>query len=156
MTLLDIYQKALARPPRAPFLRAKQGGGYQDVTAGDFSRQGEALAASLAALGVRQGDRVAILSENRPEWLLSDYALVRLRAVSVPLHATLPAAQVQAILPRLDGEPAGEGGAPVLADAAAGRHRLRARRRPARGPGPGRPPDPDREPPEGRGGAEGR
>jgi long-chain acyl-CoA synthetase len=98
VTLLDIYQKALARPPRAPFLRAKQGGGYQDVTAGDFSRQGEALAASLAALGVRQGDRVAILSENRPEWLLSDYALVRLRAVSVPLHATLPVAQVQAIL----------------------------------------------------------
>lgn len=98
MTLLDIYRKALARPPAAPFLRAKRAGAYQDLTAGEFSRQGEVLAAALAAQGVRRGDRVALLSENRPEWLLADYALVRLGAVSVPLHATLPAAQVQAIL----------------------------------------------------------
>ncbi len=98
MTLLDIYRKALARSPNAPFLRAKQAGAYRDLTAGDFSRQGEALAAALAAQGVGRGDRVALLSENRPEWLLADYALVLLGAVSVPLHATLPAAQVQAIL----------------------------------------------------------
>ena len=97
-TLLDIYRKALARPASAPFLRAKSGGAYQDLTAGEFSRQGEALVAALAAQGVRQGDRVALLSENCPEWLLADYALVRLGAVSVPLHATLPAAQVQAII----------------------------------------------------------
>jgi long-chain acyl-CoA synthetase len=98
VTVLDIYRKALARPASAPLLRAKRGAAYQDVTAGEFSRQGEAIAAALAAQGIRPGDCVGILSENRPEWLLADYALVRLGAVSVPLHATLPAAQVQAIL----------------------------------------------------------
>ncbi|MGH7364054.1 MAG: long-chain fatty acid--CoA ligase, partial [Candidatus Methylomirabilales bacterium] len=64
MTLLDIYRKALARPPAAPFLRAKRAGAYQDLTAGEFSRHGEVLAAALAAQGVRRGDRVALLSEN--------------------------------------------------------------------------------------------
>lgn len=98
MTLLETYRKALARPADAALLRVKRAGVYRDITAGDFARQGEALAAALTGLGVRRGDRVAILSENRPEWLLADYALVRLGAVSVPLHATLPAAQVQGIL----------------------------------------------------------
>ncbi|MBI2080716.1 MAG: AMP-binding protein, partial [candidate division NC10 bacterium] len=98
VTLLETYRKALARPADAALLRVKRAGVYRDITAGEFARQGEALAAALPALGVRRGDRVAILSENRPEWLFADYALVRLGAVSVPLHATLPAAQVQGIL----------------------------------------------------------
>src|SRR5213078_2889556 len=52
----------------------------------------------LRALGVERGDRVAILSENRPEWAMADLASVCAAAVDVPIYATLPAAQVLYIL----------------------------------------------------------
>jgi long-chain acyl-CoA synthetase len=53
---------------------------------------------ALANLGVRNGDRVAILSENRPEWAIVDYAALALGAADVPIYPTLPAAQVEYIL----------------------------------------------------------
>ncbi|HEX9107910.1 MAG TPA: AMP-binding protein, partial [Longimicrobiales bacterium] len=56
------------------------------------------LATALAARGVAAGDRVAILSENRPEWAIADYAVLSLGAVTVPLYPTLPAGQVAEIL----------------------------------------------------------
>ena len=58
-----------------------------------FSRVDE-LAAFLHARGVRPGDRVAILSENRPEWAIADLATQMLGAVTVALYATVPAHQV--------------------------------------------------------------
>ena len=57
-----------------------------------------ALAAALDAAGIAAGDRVAILSENRPEWAITDYAAVGLGAIDVPIYPTLPANQVEYIL----------------------------------------------------------
>ena len=53
-----------------------------------------ALAARLAAWGVAKGDRVALLSENRWEWPVTDFAVLALGAVDVPLYMTLTAEQV--------------------------------------------------------------
>lgn len=55
-------------------------------------------AARLESLGVRAGDRVAILSTNAPEWAVADYAALSLGAVTVPVYPTLPAAQVAEIV----------------------------------------------------------
>ncbi len=55
-------------------------------------------AAALAHFGIKRGDRVAILSENRLEWALSDWACLCIGAVDVPIYSTLPAAQVAYIL----------------------------------------------------------
>ena len=55
-------------------------------------------AAGLAHFGIRRGDRVAILSENRLEWALADWACLCTGAVDVPIYSTLPAAQVAYIL----------------------------------------------------------
>lgn len=55
-------------------------------------------AAALARSGVRRGDRVAILSENRLQWALADWACLCAGAVDVPIYSTLPAAQVAYIL----------------------------------------------------------
>jgi long-chain acyl-CoA synthetase len=56
------------------------------------------LSLGLLELGVRRGDRVAILSENRPEWAITDYACLAARAADVPIYPTLPARQVEYIL----------------------------------------------------------
>src|SRR6185369_16906917 len=52
----------------------------------------------LRELGVKPGDRVAILSENRPEWAIVDYACLAAGCADVPVYATLPAKQVEYIL----------------------------------------------------------
>lgn len=56
---------------------------YQEM--GDTVRQ---IARALLAAGVQQGDRVGIFSQNRPEWTLVDFAILAIRAVSVPIYAT--------------------------------------------------------------------
>ncbi len=56
------------------------------------------VAMGLAALGVRAGDRVAIISENRPEWSFVDLAILSLRAVNVPIYTTQAVEQIRFIL----------------------------------------------------------
>ncbi len=56
------------------------------------------LALAWRSAGIERGDRVAILSENRPEWLLTDYALLGIGAVSVPVYTSLAPAQIEYIL----------------------------------------------------------
>ncbi|MCX7925146.1 MAG: long-chain fatty acid--CoA ligase, partial [Fimbriimonadales bacterium] len=62
-----------------------------------------AFARALHELGIREGDRVAILSENCPEWAITDWATLCLRAITVPIYPTLTPAQVLEILS--DAEP---------------------------------------------------
>jgi long-chain acyl-CoA synthetase len=57
-----------------------------------------AVAAALEAAGVAAGDRIALLSENRPEWAITDYAATGLGVIDVPIYPTLPANQVEYIL----------------------------------------------------------
>lgn len=66
---------------------------YDDVEA----RVAE-VASLLEARGIEAGDRVAILSENRPEWAIADYAVLSIGAVTVPIYPDLPEGQVGAIL----------------------------------------------------------
>ncbi len=56
------------------------------------------IAAGLAGLGIKAGDRVAIISENRPEWSLADLAILSLRAVNVPIYTTQAVEQIRYIL----------------------------------------------------------
>ena len=56
------------------------------------------LSLGLLELGVAPGDRVAILSENRPEWAIADYACLAARCTDVPIYPTLPAKQAEYIL----------------------------------------------------------
>lgn len=56
------------------------------------------IALGLSRMGVRAGDRIAIISENRPEWSLTDLAILSLRAVNVPIYTTQAVDQVRYIL----------------------------------------------------------
>ncbi len=81
-----------------PLLCAKRNGIWVSLTARQFYNRVRAVAAGLQALGLRPGDRVAILSENRPEWMVSDFACLALGLVDVPVYPTLPADQVAFLL----------------------------------------------------------
>ena len=68
------------------------------ISAGELYRDVAGTARSLAAWGIAKGDRVAILSENRPEWAVADFATMMLGAVVVPIYTTLTAEQTAFIL----------------------------------------------------------
>lgn len=76
-------------------LRFKQDGLYRELSWTEYRRQADLAAVGLTALGLQVGDRVALLSENRPEWLLADIAVLSAGFVDVTLHAPLATKQVQ-------------------------------------------------------------
>lgn len=77
-----------------PAVRYKQGGLYHDLAWADYHEQASACAAALVDAGIRPGDRVGLLAENRVEWLVADLGLLTAAAVNVPPHAPLAARQV--------------------------------------------------------------
>ena len=96
-TLCDIFLSAAASG-KPDLLTSKVGGAWRPVSAADFGFTVRALSLGLNALGIQPGDRVGILSENRPEWAMADYAILSAGAWSVPIYPTLPAAQVASLL----------------------------------------------------------
>ena len=81
-------------------LRFKAGGAWHDLTHAGLARRVRDTALGLRELGIRPGDRVGILSSNRPEWAIADYACLTARCTDVPVYPTLPAKQ--AIYPLRD------------------------------------------------------
>ena len=72
----------------APFLWAKRDSGWQPTSWAEAARQVASLASALAALGLHRGDRVMLVSENRPEWLIADLAIMAAGCVTVPTYTT--------------------------------------------------------------------
>ncbi|HXV12725.1 MAG TPA: long-chain fatty acid--CoA ligase [Candidatus Krumholzibacteria bacterium] len=83
---------------RPDAFRHKIAGSYRDISHGEVYARVSALACALRALGVGKRDRVALLSENRIEWVIADLATLSCGGVSVPLYATLPANQIEYML----------------------------------------------------------
>lgn len=78
--------------------RVKRRGAYQEISWAAMAEDVQALGLSFLELGVRPGDRVAILSENRPEWAVADLAALSLGAITVPIYTTLTAQEIEYIL----------------------------------------------------------
>src|SRR3989442_13626078 len=78
--------------------RYKAGGVWTPVPHREAAERVRAIALGLRELGIKEGDRVAILAETRLEWALVDYACLCARAADVPIYPTLPANQVEYIL----------------------------------------------------------
>jgi long-chain acyl-CoA synthetase len=97
-TLPRLCLSALARHAKPDALNHKSGGEWRRISGAEFVRRVRAVALGLRGLGVRRGDRVALLSENRPEWSLADLAILSLGAVNVPVYTTQAVEQVRYIL----------------------------------------------------------
>jgi long-chain acyl-CoA synthetase len=71
-----------------PFLWHKSGGKWQSISWAEAARQVASLAASFRDVGLKQGDRVMLVSENRPEWCIADLGIMAAGCVTVPTYTT--------------------------------------------------------------------
>ncbi len=98
-TLTEIFFASIDRYGDRPVvMRAKVSGAWQAMSYQDLRERVEALTIGLRTLGVQPGDRVGLLSENRPEWAITDYACLCARTADVPVYPTLPPKQIAYIL----------------------------------------------------------
>lgn len=79
-------------------LNHKVDGQWVNISASEFVERVKDVALGLAALGIRPGDRIALLSENRPEWSIVDLAILSLGAINVPIYTTQAIDQIEYIL----------------------------------------------------------
>jgi long-chain acyl-CoA synthetase len=97
-TLNQLFFTAIERFRRPDALQVKRDGRYQPISHDTLLERVRRVSLGLEELGVRSGDRIAILSENCPEWAIVDYATLMLGAADVPIYPNLPADQVAYIL----------------------------------------------------------
>jgi long-chain acyl-CoA synthetase len=98
-TLNHLFLEGVERHGHKPAaLRYKTGGAWQALTHAEVARRVRTVALALREVGLDPGDRVAILSENRPEWLIADYGCLAARLADVPVYPTLPPKQIAYIL----------------------------------------------------------
>lgn len=90
--------ESFTRHDKPDALSFRRDGVWQHVGGGLAVERVKRIAAGLAALNVRKGDRLAIISENRPEWSLVDLAILCLGAVNVPIYTTQAVEQIRFIL----------------------------------------------------------
>ncbi|HVH79397.1 MAG TPA: AMP-binding protein, partial [Stellaceae bacterium] len=82
-----FFETARQRAER-PFLWTKRDGSYRKLSWGEVESAVARLAQALIAYGIEPGDRVALVSENRPEWVIADLAIVSAGAITVPAYVT--------------------------------------------------------------------
>jgi long-chain acyl-CoA synthetase len=97
-TLPGVCLKAIALHNKPDAVSEKRDGQWVRISATEFVRRVHHIALGLAALGIQSGDRVALISENRPEWSIVDLAILSVGAVTVPIYTTQSIDQIQFIL----------------------------------------------------------
>src|SRR5438309_811721 len=93
--LVELHRRQTERLGPRPALRYKRHGVYHDISWARYRADALACAAALISVGIAPGERVGLVSENRPEWLAADQGILAAGAVNVPPHAPLTAAQVE-------------------------------------------------------------
>ena len=97
-TVADLPFHVAGRFPKSVLLRRCVGDRFEDRSSRELFDEVRDLSLGLEDLGVRAGERVAILAESRPEWTVTDLAILTAGAVTVPVYPTLPASQAGYIL----------------------------------------------------------
>jgi long-chain acyl-CoA synthetase len=97
-TLVEMLEQAVKSYARPNLLNHKKDGVWHSISSEDVLERSRRIALGLYSLGVKRGDRVAILSDNCPEWTLSDAGSLFAGIVDVPIYPTLMPSQVAYIL----------------------------------------------------------
>jgi long-chain acyl-CoA synthetase len=98
LTIPQQFKETAERFPNRPALKFKYHGAYISVSFFELEKRVKTMAKGLLEIGVTPGSRVAILSENRTEWVRADLAILTLGAISVPVHTTLSSKIVSHVL----------------------------------------------------------
>ncbi len=96
-TIPDLFARQAAAYGEAPLFHAKRDGQYQAISWRQAAEDVSALAGFLIGQGLARGDRVLLLSENRPEWGIADVAIQSAGAWTVPIYPTLGAPDIRVI-----------------------------------------------------------
>jgi long-chain acyl-CoA synthetase len=97
-TVCDLFYRSVDTYRKPEHLKYKRDGAWHTVSSEEFRAAVEEISMGLRALGVSRGDKVAIVSENRPEWAFADLATLCTGAADATIYPTLTAAQVHYIL----------------------------------------------------------
>lgn len=97
-TLNDVFFRIASADRERAVLAQDAQGAWRPISSGQVYQRVRALAAAFTTWGIRKGDRIAILAENRWEWAVTDFAALALGAVDVPIYPTLTAEQTAALL----------------------------------------------------------
>ena len=97
-TISQIFLTTVKTYIKNDLLAAKIEGRYAPISTEEFARRVKHLSLGLADLGLGQGDKLVIFSENRPEWTITDFAALCAGAVTVPIYTSLMPEQVKYII----------------------------------------------------------
>ena len=97
-TIPELFFETAEKYHSKPALLYKKESVYFPILYKELSTKVQIFASALQKLGIVEGDKVAIFSENRPEWAVSDLAIMSLGAISVPLHTTFSPKAVCTVL----------------------------------------------------------
>jgi long-chain acyl-CoA synthetase len=98
LNLADMFFRKRQDFPTNSAYRSKKDGQWKAMTFTEAVDQSEKLSAGLAYFGIKKGDKIALISTNRVEWALIDYAVLALGAALVPVYPTLLKDQVRYIV----------------------------------------------------------
>jgi long-chain acyl-CoA synthetase len=97
-TLNEMFKMAIGRRAGEVVLRSKRENRWRDISGREVDERVQNVALGLHQLGLRAGERVALLAESSPEWSITDYAILANAAINVPIYPTQSVDQVEFIL----------------------------------------------------------
>jgi len=96
--VFDLLQYNLEQFPKDDLFNSKINGVWEKYSTQRFSETVDQLSRGLIGLGIAKGSKIAVMSHNRPEWNITDFAIIQLGALQVPLYPTLAAHDIKFIL----------------------------------------------------------
>ena len=100
--LFEYLAEDFGKKTDKPLMKSKVDGKYQGISYSEFKDETNSFAFGLAALGLKAREKVAIISENRPEWVYSDMAILNLGGIDIPIYPSLTADSIEFILSNSD------------------------------------------------------
>ena len=97
-TLSRLFLHTCRTYPKPELLKSKVDGSWRALSTSEFEQKVRRLSLGLQALGLKPGDKAALLAESGPHWVVADFAILCAGGVTVPIFPTLPAEQVRYIL----------------------------------------------------------
>jgi long-chain acyl-CoA synthetase len=97
-TLAQLLMHSVTSYPKPDFMLVKRAGAYAPISAGEFGEGIKHLALGLRALGFEPGQKLCLLSENRPAWTMTDFAALTAGGLTVPIYTTLVSEQIHYII----------------------------------------------------------